>query len=383
VSTRRALLRALGLGTVGLAVAPARPAWAALSEGALADEALGLPPLGAVDLVRLDKNENPVGPFASARQAVLDQWSEANRYPDGAERALVAAIAAYHGVTPEHVVLGAGSGEILQVVTRLFTSPARPLVQAHPTFEAPGRTAESLGHRVVSIPVTAALALDLDHMIDAARGAGLVFLCNPNNPTGTVHGAEAVRGAIARIRERSPGTTILVDEAYHDYVDDPAYASMVPLAARDPWVVVSRTFSKAHGLAGLRVGYAIAAPETAVALRAARLGNGVNQLAAAAAHAALADTAALRAEQARNRAVRDDLRAFFTGLGYAVGQAEVNFLMVDLKRPAADVRAACRAKGVAVGRPFPPLTTHLRISLGTQPQVDRAKDVLRAVLSNS
>jgi histidinol-phosphate aminotransferase len=384
VTARRAFLRSVGVGAAGLALAPAAPRWLRLSETALADEAFGaLPPLAASDLMRLDRNENPIGPFASAQRAIAEQLREANRYPGDTERALAAAIAAAHGVRPEQVVLGAGSGELLEIVTRAFTTPGRALVTASPTFETPARVAAALGHPVIAVPVTATLALDLDRMAEAARGAGLVFLCNPNNPTGTVHGAALVREFIARVRRESPGTTILVDEAYHEYVDDPSYASMLAIAAADPFVIVSRTFSKVFGLAGLRVGYAITTAETARPLQALRVDNGVNQLAAAAAHASLTDVAAIRAEQARNAAVRAEMRSFFESMGYAVGASHANFLMVDVKRPLAPVRAACREQKIAVGRDFPPLATHLRVSLGTADEMARARDVLRRVLSSS
>jgi histidinol-phosphate aminotransferase len=383
VTARREFLRAVGIGAAGLAAAPGAPRWLRLSEAALASEAdQGLPPIGVRDVIRLDRNENPIGPFGSAREMIDAQWSEANRYPDETETALRRAIAERHGVSLSHVVLGCGSGEILEVITSVYTTRGRGIVVASPTFEAPARTAAMLGHPVLSVPVTGTLALDLDRMADAARGAGLVFLCNPNNPTGTVHGAAAVREFVARVRRESPATTILIDEAYHEYVDDASYGTMMALAAQDPYVIVSRTFSKVYGLAGMRVGYAVSTPDTVAQLSEHRLGSGVNQLAAAAAVASLGDDVAMRAEQARNRAVRADMRQFFTSLGYSVGAAEGNFLMVDIKRPVGAVRAACRAKGIAVGRDFPPLTTYLRLSLGTAAQMDRAKDVLRAALSS-
>jgi histidinol-phosphate aminotransferase len=381
MTARRTFLRSVGLGAAGLVAAPATPRWLRMSEGALALEAeRDLPPLGVRDVIRLDRNENPIGPFTSVRQAIDTQWSEANRYPDETETALRGAIAAQHGVSATQVVLGCGSGELLEVITSVFTTPGRGIVVASPTFEAPARTASMLGHPVISVPVTGTLSLDLDRMAAASRGAGLVFLCNPNNPTGTVHGAAAVRDFITRVRRESPGTTILVDEAYHEYVDDPSYGTMMALAAQDPYVIVSRTFSKVYGLAGMRVGYAVSTGETIDQLEQQRLGSGVNQLAAAAAVASLGDNSAMRAEQARNRALRDDMRAFFTSIGCTVGAAEGNFLMVDIKRPVGVVRAACRAKGIAVGRDFPPLMTHLRLSIGTAAQMERAKEVLRATL---
>jgi histidinol-phosphate aminotransferase len=382
MTARRDFLRSVGLGAAALTAAPAAPRWLRVSEAALADEATRtLPPLGARGVIRLDRNENPIGPFPSVRRAIDEQWAEANRYPDEVETALIAAIAARHQVAPDQVALGCGSGEILELITALFTTPGRGIVVARPTFEAPARTAMMLGHPVVSVPVTSALALDLDQMAAAARGAGLIFLCNPNNPTGTVHGAAAVQDFVARVRRESPGTTILIDEAYHEYVDDPSYRSMIALARQDPYVIVSRTFSKVYGLAGLRVGYAISAAETVQQLERHRLGNGVSQLAAAAAVASLGDDSAMRAEQQRNRAVRSAMREFFTSIGCTVGAAEGNFLMVDIKRPVGAVRATCREKGIAVGRDFPPLMTHLRLSLGTAEQMDRAKEVLRPLLA--
>jgi histidinol-phosphate aminotransferase len=384
MTARRTFLRSVGLGAVGLAAAPVAPRWLRLSEHALALEAeRGLPPLGVRNVIRLDRNENPIGPFASVRQAIDTQWGEANRYPDETETALRGAIATRNGVSLSNVVLGCGSGEILEVITAVFTTPGRPLVVASPTFEAPARTASMLGHPVVSVPVTGTLSLDLDRMAAAARGAGLVFLCNPNNPTGTVHGASAVREFVARVRRESPGTTILIDEAYHEYVDDASYQTMMALAAQDPYVIVSRTFSKVYGLAGMRVGYAVSTPETVAQLEERRLGSGVNQLAAAAAVASLGDETAMRTEQARNRELRDEMRKFFTSIGCTVGAAEGNFLMVDIKRPVGAVRAACRAKGIAVGRDFPPLMTHLRLSIGTAEQMERAKEVLRGALASS
>jgi histidinol-phosphate aminotransferase len=372
--SRRSFLSTIGAGAAGVAVLPALDR----HSDALANVAR-IPRPVAAGLIRLDKNENPAGPFPSGRTAIAAAMSEAGRYPGAAENALRDAIAKMHGVKPEQVVMGCGSGEILDLCTERFTSERRGLVCGQPTFESPASLAKQLGRPVTAVPVTKTLHLDLDKMAVAARGAGLVFLCNPNNPTSTVHGAAAVRAFLARVRSESPDTKVLVDEAYHEYVGEPTYATMIPDTSEKN-VIVSRTFSKVFGMAGLRVGYAIAAPDTAAELSKWRLDSGVNQLAAASALASIGDQAAIRAEQQRNRDVRAGVVAWFTKRGFTPAKTDANFVFVDIKRDVRNVISACFEKGLAVGRPFPPLDTHLRISIGLQPEMDKAMAVLGTVL---
>jgi histidinol-phosphate aminotransferase len=332
------------------------------------------------DVVRLDKNENPAGPFESARRAMVAAMGEAGRYPSIREVPLVDALAKLHGVKREQIVLGCGSSEILKLCTERLTTRARGLVTAHPTFETPSFVAGLLGHPVTAVPVTGSMQLDLDAMAAAARGAGMVFLCNPNNPTGTVHGAAAVRAFIARVRRESPQTYVLVDEAYHEYVDDPGYASMIP-ETRSGRVLVSRTFSKVFGMAGVRVGYAVASEETASALQPWRVDSAVSQFASAGALASLADTAAIRAEQARNRTQRARVTAWFTSRGYTVSRSDANFVFAHIRREVGPVIAECLRQGVAVGRPFPPLTDRLRLTIGSEADLTTALGVLAKVLA--
>jgi histidinol-phosphate aminotransferase len=333
----------------------------------------------AAGLVRLDKNENPSGPFASARKAIDAAMVDAGRYPGSAEAVLADAIARMHGVKPENVVMGCGSGEILKLCTERFTSGARGVVGGQPTFESPAAYAAQMKRPVIAVPLTKTLHLDLDRMAAAAKNAGLVFLCNPNNPTSTVHNAASVRAFLARVRKDAPQAMILVDEAYHEYVEDPAYATMIP-ETKDPNIIVSRTFSKVFGMAGLRVGYAICARETAEKLGPWRVDSGVNQLAAAAALASLEDKGAIRAEVARNREVRAMVMKWFADRGTVPAKSDANFVFVDLKRDVKPVIAACFEKGIAVGRPFPPLETHLRLSIGLAEETQKALDVLKGVL---
>jgi len=186
--------------------------------------------------IRLSSNENPVGPPRVAVDALIAALSEAPRYPSGSTQQAATRVAAFHSVPVDSVVLGCGSGEILRMAVYAWVGPGRPLVTALPTFEDPTRCAEVMGAPVIAVPVTQALKLDLDTMAERARGAGLVFLCNPNNPTATVHGAKAITDFVERVHRTSPDTTVLIDEAYHEYVEDPSYATALPLALERPRV---------------------------------------------------------------------------------------------------------------------------------------------------
>ncbi|HJV22228.1 MAG TPA: aminotransferase class I/II-fold pyridoxal phosphate-dependent enzyme [Holophagaceae bacterium] len=331
-------------------------------------------------MIRLDSNENPNGPGERVFEAFRGAFGEANRYPFALENDLKAAIAKAHGIRPEHVLLACGSTEVLKVAVQTFTSLRRPLVFPTPSFEFPAVMAELLGHPVRRVPVDAKLRLDLTPMAEAAQGAGLVFFCNPNNPTATVQGKAEVAAFAAQVAKTSPETVILMDEAYHEYVEDPAYATAIPLALQNPNVIVSRTFSKVFGLAGLRVGYALGRPETLARLDRAMLPSGINQLALAGATLAIGDAAHIAEEQRRNREAKAFTRAWFEKAGYPVGPSEANFLMIDIRRDVKTFKAACLKQGVAVGRPFPPLNTHLRLSIGTRAEMEAALEVFQKVL---
>ena len=332
-------------------------------------------------MTRLDSNENPNGPGERVYSIIRAHLNESNRYPVKSEDDLIAAIAKVHGVKPENVILGCGSGELLRAAVNGFTSKERALVSPEPTFEAPANWAKFIGVPVIAPKVTSTLHSDLDAMVDGARGAGLVFFCNPNNPTATVHGKDAVAGFVNRVNTISPETTILIDEAYHEYVDDPSYATAIPLAMSNPRVVVSRTFSKVFGMAGLRVGYVIGQPATLAKISPWMLGSNINQLALVAAAATVGDTAHIAAEQKKNRAARAYTRKFFEDLGYTVPQCEANFMLVDIKRDAKEFKLACVEKLVAVGRQFPTLPNHTRVSIGTMEEMKKATRVFKATLA--
>jgi histidinol-phosphate aminotransferase len=331
----------------------------------------------------LNSNENPTGPGPAARAALGSALVQAPLYPDAAADALRVAVARAHGVPTASVCLGCGSTDVLRAAVQAYATPGRPLVTASPSYESPVFEAERVGAAVRAVPLGADLRLDLAAMATAAPGAGLVYVCNPNNPTATVHGREAVYGFVTRLRRQDDPPVVLVDEAYHDYVDDPGYDSVLPLAVETPGVIVARTFSKAHGLAGLRVGYAIGHPTTIEAITRHTLHIGVNGLGASAAMASLQAPGHVAAERARNRAAREYTLRFFRERGYTTSDAEANFLMVHLRRDVRAFREACRERGVLVGRPFPPLLSHARISIGTMAEMERAAAVFAGVLAAS
>ncbi len=367
------------LGGLTLAGRGAEAATGLLARG-LPVEQPGAP--GPASLIRLDSNENPLGPPPAVLDAIKASFVDAGRYPARAGNAIGEDLAALHRTSPENIVVACGSGEILRMSVDAFTSPTKSLVAGLPTFESCVWRAKQLGRPLTEVPVLeGGLGLDLASMAANAKDAGLIFLCNPNNPTGVVHGAAEVSDFIARVKRASPDTIILVDEAYHEYVMDPSYATAVPTALQDPQVIVSRTFSKVYGMAGVRLGYAIGHPDTIKKLAPWRMPNSVSILAHHAGRAALAARAMVPAERTRNREALDFTGKAFEDLGYKVVPSQANFVFVDLRRDARAFQAACRERGVAVGRQFPPLVNYTRVSIGTLEEMRRAAEVFRQVLS--
>jgi len=361
----------------------ARGMEAHLAEAMQGGGARSLVPPGVAE-IRISSNENPLGPGKAVLDAMLGKFPEAGRYPFNStpnESALSAALAGMFKVKPENIVLGAGSQEILKSAVRAFTTPERGLVTASPSFENCPGIARRLGHPVTEIKVDSAFRLDVEPMIAASKGAGLVFFNNPNNPTATVHGAKTVQDFVTRVRQLSPDTVILIDEAYHDYVTDPSYQSAVPLALETPNVFVARTFSKAYGMAGMRIGYAIGRADTLKRLAVLKMPYNVSVFGIAAAIAALNDARHIDEERARNTKVRAFTIKALDELGCKSSESQGNFLFVDVGRPAKDFREACAKQGVIVGRDFPPFEkTHARISVGTIEEMQKATAVFRSVL---
>ena len=334
--------------------------------------------------VRISSNENPLGPGKVAIDAMMAMFDGVGRYPfnntASNEGTLTDAIAARHQITPENIVLAVGSQEILKNAVRAFTSPYRHLVTGAPTFENCTNVARKLKHPVIEAKVDGAFRLDLESMLATVRGAGLVFVNNPNNPTATVHSGKTIADFIERVRRVSPDTVIFVDEAYHDYVTDPNYQSAMPIALATSNVFVARTFSK-YGMAGMRIGYAVGQADTIKPLARLRMPYSISVFSAAAAIASLGDPKHLEDERARNTAVRDFTAKALQDMGCKPTVSQTNFLFVDVGRSAREFRDGCAKQGVIVGRDFPPFeSSHARISIGTMDEMKRAVDVFRDVV---
>ena len=343
------------------------------------------PPPG-VEEIRISSNENPLGPGRAALDAILGKFPEAGRYPFNSsptDTALVETLAKKYKVKAENIVLGAGSQEILKMAMRAWVSPSKGLVTALPTFENCTGYAKKYNLPLLEAKVDSQMRLDPGRIIDAASpgGTGLVFFNNPNNPTATVHGAKTVADMVERIRKASPSTVILIDEAYHDYVTDPSYETAIPLALSTPNVFVARTFSKAYGMAGMRIGYGIGMVDTMKPLAALKMPYNVSVFGVAAAIASLNDPQHIEDERNRNTEVRAFTMQALRDMGAKPADSQGNFLFADIGRPAKDFRDACAKQGVMVGRDFPPFEkTYCRISIGTMDEMKKAVDVFRTAL---
>jgi histidinol-phosphate aminotransferase len=315
--------------------------------------------------IRLSRNENPYGPSARMTAAMREAaGTVANRYPDTEAEALRLKIAAFHQVTPEQVVLGCGSRELMRTAVDAFSGRGRKLVLARPTFDLIARFAENAGAEVIAVPLAKDYAHDLEAMlarVDAS--AGLVYICNPNNPTGTLTRRQDIE---AFVRSLPPATRVFIDEAYHHYVTPSSdYASFIDRPMDGNGVIVARTFSQVYGLAGLRIGYAVAAPATARVLESYRLPDEVNIVAAKAAITALGDSEHVVESVKRNA---DNRQEFFNQANARMVRAidsHANFVMLNTGRPAAEVIEHFRKNNIVLPPPIPSFDEHIRVSLGT------------------
>ncbi len=339
-------------------------------------------------VICIASNENPVGPgkkVLDSLRALLEGGARPGRYSNQTGE-LTEAICAHFKVKPENVLLSEGSTEILRAATQVFTAKTRKLVGTIPTYEECAGYADLIGNPVHGVKLSSEFKIDLDPFLAASKGAGLVFYCNPNNPTATYVGARATREFLSKLNSASPETTVLIDEAYFDYVTDPDHETHVPIALENPRVIVARTFSKAYGMAGLRQGYAIGHPDTIKKMRpwVGSSGTGsLNVFGLAAATVAIAqDNTFTTNERNRNKAVRDMVTKWFADRAMKPTDCQANFMFVNIGTPAKAFREACRAKGVMVARDFPPFEkTHTRISLGTMEEMTKAVQVFGEVLA--
>jgi histidinol-phosphate aminotransferase len=383
--SRREFVRRLGAGGAAAAsIISYRPEdLFALEQG----QRGGARPAGGGDIIKLSNNENLRGPGPKVIEALKNHnFSNLGLgYPPPSLNAFVEACAAMDGAKPNNVIISTGSGEILTAAVMAYCNGDKSLVTGDPSYGSPAQTAQRIKAPVKFIAVNPkTLALDLEGMIKASIGAGLVFLCNPNNPTSTVQTSADIEQTVRTIKQRSPETAILIDEAYLEYATKPGVFTMAKLALELPGVFVSRTFSKAYGMAGMRLGYAIGQPDTMRKVGNAWGLGSISELQAVAGIAALGDKAHMEWERGENKRVRDYTQGEFRNMGFETPESDTNFIFVNIRRPAVEFRDACRELGVAVGRDFPPMEkSYARISLGRMEDMQKAMPVFKKVLGKA
>lgn len=361
--TRRNFFRNTALGAVAAAALPplADLAFSELVPGSRAGE-----PGGPIILSR---NENAYGPSEKVIASMQNSLQFVNRYPDAADKSLHERIAQSHSIHPDQMVLGCGSGEILNTCAAAFLAPGKKLITALPTFEAIGHYAKTLGAEVVEVPLTSDYSHDLAAMLARTDvNTGLIYICNPNNPTASL---TPRKDLLDFVRKLPASTTVLIDEAYHHFVEPTAieYSSFIDNPMRDGRVIVARTFSKVYGLAGIRVGYAVGSPEKIRALADLRLKEGINAVGAHCALVAYDDLDYVQMSEKRNAQDRQEFFDQAKSRNIQPIPSHTNFAMLQTNRPAPAVIAHFKQHNVEIARLFPSMNTFVRVSFGTPPQM--------------
>lgn len=336
---------------------------------------LGLNPDG---IIKLASNENPLGPSPKALAAVREVLDELCRYPDGNGFELKQALSARFGVKPSQITLGNGSNDVLEVITRCFADQASEVVFSQYAFAVYPLVTQAIGAKGVSVPAKD-YGHDLDAMVEAITDrTKLVFVANPNNPTGTVHGAEAIESFLDRIPAR---VLVVLDEAYCEYLQGDGYVDGLSLLERYPNLIVTRTFSKAWGLASLRAGYSVSSPEIANILNRVRQPFNVDTLALTAATAVLDDEEYLQRSRDVNAEGMKQLESAFDEMELDYIPSAGNFIAVDVGEQAAAINQSLLEQGVIV-RPIAGygMPRHLRVSIGLPEENDRFIESLARAL---
>ena len=326
--------------------------------------------------IRLGSNENPYGPSESMRKAMTAAFDIGCRYPWGSNASLVKMIAEKEGVTEDHIVLVAGSTEGLKVAGITFGKGGE-IITCAPTFLSMMEYAELWGTEINWVPLTKDLDFDLDEIEKrVTHETRLVFLCNPNNPTGKLLPADRVMDFCETVSKR---TVVFSDEAYYDYITEPNYPSMVELVKKGHDVVVSRTLSKVYGLAGIRMGYLVAKPELAKKLSDRVVAN-TNIMAIEAGKAALADKDFYRFSLQKNKEAKAMIIDTLNELKLPYLESHANFVFFQAGRDISELGKTMAQKGIIIGRPFPPLNDWCRISTGTLEEVALFNQAIKEVL---
>ncbi|NNF11692.1 MAG: aminotransferase class I/II-fold pyridoxal phosphate-dependent enzyme [Gemmatimonadetes bacterium] len=330
-------------------------------------------------LAHLSSNENPFGPSDKALEAMNYAFKYSMRYgyPDNDVHEKIAAA---HGVDRDQLLMGAGSGEILEVVGLTYLGHGKKVIGVEPSYGSVYRHASGIDADTVLLPLEDDHRQNIQRMVDATnrnyRDVGFVYVCNPNNPTGVCITADEIAYLLDNIPEDVP---VLIDEAYHHFVEDPEYEESIKYVTEGRKVIIARTFSKIYGMAAMRIGFAIAPPDMIQEMSAYSTGS-VNALARWGGVAAMEDVEAQQKMLAHNKHWREQTRADLASLGFESIPSQTNFFMVNLGREVAPVRRAFRERLVAVGRDFPPMLDHLRVSIGTEEEMGRFMNAFEDIL---
>ena len=327
--------------------------------------------------VLLNANEKPDGPQQISIDAMSRVLARSGRYHDEDTEQLTTVIASAEQVRPDEVLVGCGSSEILHCAVDAFTSPILPLITTLPSYELPVDMASALGHPVIKVAMTADYAADVRKMVAQAEKSkgGLIYVVNPNNPTSSITKKDDIAWLVANL----PANTIaLIDEAYMHFADTPEMESGLTYVRQGKDVVVARTFSKIYGMAGLRAGFAAARPGLIQKMEPFR-NNVISIVSARAVLAAIADKKLVPERKATLGRTRSEICAWLRTKGVHYLEPQGNFLMIDVGRDTRDFGREMAQRGVAVGRPFPPLDHMLRVTVGTDAEMAKFRDVFWVV----
>lgn len=328
--------------------------------------------------IRMMFNENPYGPSQVARKAMRKAFSESNlysmRYAKAEFKILMAKL---NGVTPEHIAVGFGSGEILKKAALMNGIDKGELISPALTFETINRFAKTMKSNVKRIPMDNKIGIDLDRIAESVgRRTKLIYLCNPNNPTGSIMGTDQLESFCKTMSKKS---IVFVDEAYHEYVTDPNYRSMIDLVKKGHNVIVSRTASKVHGLAGLRVGFAITTPEIAKRLES-YLTDSLNVIGLRAAIASYQDERFQAHSIEQNNRAKKIVTNHLDNKGIEYLDSQTNFIFIKTGMNIAEFQPAMEKNGVIVGRPFPPYNKWCRLSMAKPEEMENFNTGMDRVL---
>jgi histidinol-phosphate aminotransferase len=315
--------------------------------------------------IRLDMNINPYGPSPKVVEVIRGNLDSVNKYPDSDYRPLGERIADFHKIKPSEVTLGCGSREVLRMAATAFLARHKTLVLASPTFGPVAGLAKRVDAQVIAVPVNKYYAHDLDAMLHHSNAStGLVYICNPNNPTGSLTPRKDLESFLEKL---PPKLAVVIDEAYHEYVRPSSdYASFIDHPIDNNRVIVLRTFSKIYGLAGLRLGYAVSSKEVSLKLSLTQLERGVNIVAARAAAAALDDSDYVRHSFRRNNADRQEFYNRTNGRMLGQIDSHTNFVFMKMGLPSSQIIEHFERNNIVLGPAVPQMDKHVRVAISTE-----------------